>query len=69
MLDRVSSRRLLADAEQNAYTVLQVTPDDPDYVASADALARQLLQLSEYLGQLDAVSAGKTATPVAFKNS
>ena len=69
MLDRNSSRRALADAEDAARIILSVTPDDPAYVLSADAMARYVLQISEYLSQLDAVSAGKTGTPPSYRNS
>jgi len=67
MLDRQSSRRVLAEAEQAAYAVLGDTPDGPVYVPAADKLARLVLQLTEYLSQLD--SQVKTATPPAGRAS
>jgi hypothetical protein len=53
MLDRHTSRVALADAENNARTVLATTPDDPDYTTSADRLAHLVRDLAAYLRHLD----------------
>jgi len=65
MLDRRTSREVLATAVQDAYIVLQETPDAPMFVPAAERLARKLLQLDEYLSQLDAQV--KTATPPSYR--
>jgi len=58
MLNRQTSRERLSSAVQDAYIVLQDTPDSPHYVNAADRLARAMIELDEYLSEIDRRAAG-----------